>query len=59
MALKDLIATDADKHRACSMTVEHLRELLRDVYDVVSAGENISDGLLSRIRAQMACGRDR
>lgn len=57
MALKDLIATDADKVAARDVTIENLRWLLRDVYDVVSSGTPVSDGLLSRIRSQMAVGR--
>lgn len=35
---------------------DDLRNLLRDVYDVASSGEKISDGLLDRIRQQMARG---
>lgn len=36
--------------------IERLRNLLRDVYDVTSAAERISDGLLDRIRCHMARG---
>lgn len=57
MALKNLKATDRDRLVAKEMKIEELRELLRDVYDVTKAGERISDGLFSRIRAQMARGR--
>ena len=41
----------ADKER-----IEALRELLRDVHDVAVAGEKISEGLLDRIRREMANG---
>lgn len=56
MALKDLIATDAEKHAACLAKVDHLRALLRDVYDVLAVGETPSEGLLSRVRAHMDRG---
>lgn len=59
MALKDLIATDTDKLASKDIVIERLRELLRDVYDVTKNGEPLSDGLMSRIRAQMASGRNR
>ena len=54
MALKDLIATPADKRRAREAKIDQLRELLRDVYDVTANGKHISEGLLSRIRHEMA-----
>lgn len=57
MALKDLIATDADKVAARDVTIDALRELLRDIYDVAASGDRISEGLLARIRSQMASGR--
>ena len=34
-----------------------LRELLRDVHDVLRSGEPVSEGLLARIAAEMAIGR--
>lgn len=57
MALRDLVATDRDRVAARDEKIAHLRELLRDVYDVAASGEKISDGLLSRIRREMASGR--
>ena len=54
MALKDLIATPADKLRAREAKIDQLRELLRDVYDVTANGKRISEGLLSRVRHEMA-----
>lgn len=57
MALKDLIATDKDRMSAKDAEIAALRNLLRDVYDVASAGQPISHGLLERIRGQMASGR--
>lgn len=57
MPLKDLIATDRDKIAARDARIAALRELLRDVYDVAKNGEPITEGLLSRIRSQMAAGR--
>lgn len=56
MALKDLIATDADRVKGRDVTIDMLRSLLRDVYDVLASGKPVSEGLLSRIRHQMACG---
>lgn len=58
MALKGLIATDADRVASRDVRIDQLRNLLRDVYDVVAGGGTISDGLLSRIRAQMANGNN-
>lgn len=57
MALKDLIATDKDRIASADAKIEELRNLLRDVYDVAKSGEPISEGLLSRIRGQMAAGK--
>jgi hypothetical protein len=57
MALKDLIATDKDRLAGKDYTIDHLRNLLRDVYDVLASGTPVSEGLLSRIRHQMARGR--
>ena len=54
MALKDLIATPADKLRAREAKIDQLRELLRDVYDVTANDKRISEGLLSRVRHEMA-----
>ena len=54
LALKDLIATPADKLQAREAKIDQLRELLRDVYDVAANGTRISDGLLTRIRHEMA-----
>jgi len=59
MALKDLIATDKDKLASQDIVIEGLRELLRDVYDVAKNGGPLSDALMSRIRVQMASGRNR
>lgn len=56
MTLKDLIATDKDRLAGKDYTIDQLRNLLRDVYDVLAAGQPVSDGLLSRIRHQMAHG---
>lgn len=36
---------------------DRLRELLRDVHDVLRSGEPVSEGLLARIAAEMAIGR--
>lgn len=57
MPLKDLIATDRDKIAARDARIAALRELLRDVYDVAKNGEPISEGMMLRIRSQMAVGR--
>lgn len=57
MALKHLIATETDRLRAKEAEIDHLRNLLRDVYDVLSSGRPVSEGLMSRIRHQMADGR--
>lgn len=57
MALKDLISTDKDRVTDLNRKISELRNLLRDVYDVASSGHTISEGLLSRIRRQMASGR--
>jgi hypothetical protein len=56
MALKELIATDKDRIAGKDVKIDQLRNLLRDVYDVLSVGEPVSEGLLSRIRHQMARG---
>lgn len=58
MALKKLIATDRDKLAAQMQKIDDLRELLRDIYDVAKTGQRISGGLLSRIRAHAAFGRN-
>ncbi len=57
MALVDLMATDKDRLAAKDRKIEDMRELLRDVYDVASAGKPISQGLLARIRVHAAFGR--
>lgn len=57
MSLKDLIATESDRVKHREMQINMLRDLLRDVYDVAASGERISEGLLSRIRCEMAHGR--
>ncbi len=57
MALKRLVATDADKLSAAEQKVDNLRELLRDIYDVAKNGQPISAGLLARIRTHAAFGR--
>lgn len=59
MALKKLIATEADKLAAAQSKIDDMRELLRDIYDVAKNGKPIGDGLLSRIRVRAAFGRDR
>jgi len=56
MALRDLIATDKDRIVGRDVTIDMLRNLLRDVHDVVAVGQPVSEGLLSRIRTQMARG---
>ena len=57
MALKDFIATDRDRLMAREAQINALRKLLRDVYDVAALGQPISQGLLDRIRNNMASGR--
>jgi len=57
VALKKLLATDADRVAARDVKIDDLRELLRDVYDVLASGKSVSEGLLSRIRRQMAVGK--
>ncbi len=37
--------------------LEAAESLLRDVYDVITGGATISDGLLDRIRYRMSRGR--
>lgn len=59
MSLKELIATDKDKLAAAEQKISDLRELLRDVYDVTSRGHRLSLGLMARVRAQAAFGRQR
>jgi hypothetical protein len=56
VALKELIATDKDRLVGKDYTIDQLRNLLRDVYDVLASGTPVSEGLLSRIRHQMARG---
>ena len=57
MALKKLMATDKDRLLSRQMKIDSLRELLRDVYDITKNGKPMSEGLMSRIRSQMAAGR--
>lgn len=52
----ETITGDVQLYLDAADEIERLRNLLRDVYDVVSSGEKISDGLLDRIRQQMAHG---
>jgi hypothetical protein len=58
VALKDLKATDKDRLAAKDRKIDDMRELLRDVYDVASAGKPLSSGLLARIRVHAAFGRN-
>ena len=57
MALKKLMATDKDRLLSRQMKIDSLRELLRDVYDITKNGKPMSEGLMSRIRSQMAPGK--
>lgn len=52
----ETITGDVQLYLDAADEIERLRELLRDVYDVANSGEKIGDGLLDRIRQQMARG---